>query len=91
MDWDGVIEKNREALKRIVVVLFGMAGLGAPFTSPLWGGPASLKATLGWGALCGGDRPTRLGLQPRHPPQGEGWSLCRGHGVGNPSPQGGAR
>ena len=27
MDWDGVIEKNREALKRVVASLFAMAGL----------------------------------------------------------------
>ncbi len=29
MDWDGVIDKNRAALKRILASLVAMAGLGA--------------------------------------------------------------
>ena len=40
MDWEGVIEKNREALKRIVAALVAMAGLRAAdaLPSPLKGG-----------------------------------------------------
>jgi len=37
MDWTLAIERNREALKRVLAMLVGMAGLGAAFTSPLWG------------------------------------------------------
>jgi hypothetical protein len=37
MDWNAAIEKNREALKRVLAMLVAMAGLGgAVFTSPLW-------------------------------------------------------
>ena len=38
MDWDRVVERNTEALKRILAMLVAMAGLDAAFTSPLWGG-----------------------------------------------------
>jgi hypothetical protein len=40
MDWNAAIDKNREALKRVLAMLVGMAGLAgaAAFTSPLWGG-----------------------------------------------------
>ena len=36
MDWNAAIEKNREALKRVLAMLVAMAGLaGCPdFTSP---------------------------------------------------------
>jgi hypothetical protein len=37
MDWNMAIERNREALKRILAALVAMAG-GTAFTSPLWGG-----------------------------------------------------
>lgn len=36
MDWTLAIDKNREALKRIVAMLIGMAGLGTPSLRPLW-------------------------------------------------------
>jgi hypothetical protein len=38
MDWTLAIERNREALKRIVAMLVAMAGLANSFTSPLRGG-----------------------------------------------------
>jgi len=43
MDWNLAIERNREALKRIVAMLAAMAGLAsaASSTSPLWGGRRS--------------------------------------------------
>lgn len=44
MDWDRVIERNREALKRIVAVLFGMAGMTA-------GADGSLRPGGGEGVL----------------------------------------
>ena len=37
MDWNMAIERNREALKRILATLVAMAG-GAAFASPWWGG-----------------------------------------------------
>jgi hypothetical protein len=42
MDWNAAIERNREALKRVLAALAAMAGLagGAAFTSPLRGEPA---------------------------------------------------
>jgi hypothetical protein len=52
MDWNLAIERNREALKRILAALVAMAG-GAAFTSPLWGGRREAS---------GG------GLRPRHYP-----------------------
>jgi hypothetical protein len=42
MDWDGVIEKNREALKRVVAMLVAMAGL-AGLASPLAGEDGSAR------------------------------------------------
>src|SRR5262245_18619314 len=36
MDWNAAIEKNREALKRVLAALVAMAGAAA-FTSPLSG------------------------------------------------------
>ena len=44
MDWDGVIEKNREALKRVLAMLFGMAGMAA-------GADGSLRCGGGEGVL----------------------------------------
>ena len=38
MDWDVAVEKNLEALKRIVAALVAMAGFDAAFTSSLQGG-----------------------------------------------------
>ena len=37
MDWNAAIEKNREALKRILAALAAMAGLDAIPTSPCCG------------------------------------------------------
>ena len=42
MDWDAAIERNREALKRILAMLVAMAGL-AGFTSPLAGEDGSAR------------------------------------------------
>ena len=42
MDWNLAIERNTEALKRILASLAAMAGLGAAFTSPFWGFEADL-------------------------------------------------
>ena len=49
MDWNLAIEKNREALKRILAMLVAMAGIagGAAFTSPLWGGRRSSDRRVG--------------------------------------------
>jgi hypothetical protein len=49
MDWIFAIERNRDALKRIVAMLVGMAGLvgGTAFTSPLWGGRWSSDHRVG--------------------------------------------
>ncbi len=69
MDWNAAIEKNREALKRIVAMLVAMAGLGgaAAFTSPLRGGRRE--------ASDGGDAeittPTRQSDDCRPPLKGE--------------------
>ena len=46
MDWNLAIEKNREALKRILAMLVAMAGLAA-FTSPLRGGRRSADRRVG--------------------------------------------
>ena len=43
MDWEGVIEKNREALKRIVAALVAMAGLSAAVASPRVGEDGSAR------------------------------------------------
>ena len=40
VDWDYVVEGNRDALKRILAMLVAMASAAA-FTSPLWGGRAA--------------------------------------------------
>ena len=68
MDWNAAIEKNREALKRILAALAAMAGLGAIPTSPLVGedgsarrGEAETLAEPGEGYL-----PSRAPTLPRH-------------------------
>ena len=68
MDWNLAIERNSLALKRIVAMLVGMAGLGATPTSPLRGEVAPQS-----GAGGGGDaaHPTPA-LRADPPPQGEG-------------------
>jgi hypothetical protein len=68
MDWNAAIEKNREALKRILAMLVAMAGLagGGAFTSPLWGGRRE--------ASGGGEpaiTPTRRSDDRRPPHKGE--------------------
>ena len=59
MDWNAAIEKNREALKRVLAVLVAMAGF-ASFSSPLAGedgsarrGKAEPPAEPGEGCPCG--------------------------------------
>lgn len=47
MDWHMAIERNREALKRVLAMLVAMAGTGAGFTSPLWGGRPSSDGRVG--------------------------------------------
>ena len=49
MDWTLAIEKNREALRRILAMLVAMAGVagGAGFTSPLRGGRWSSDHRVG--------------------------------------------
>jgi hypothetical protein len=69
MDWDKAIERNHEALKRVLAMLVAMAGLtgGAAFTSPLRGGRRE--------ASGGGDdpaiTPTRRSDDRRPPHKGE--------------------
>ena len=48
MDWDRVIERNTQALRRVLAALVAMVGLGgeAAFTSPLWAGESHM-AILG--------------------------------------------
>jgi hypothetical protein len=48
MDWNAAIEKNREALKRVLAMLVAMAGAAA-FTSPLRGGRWSPDHRVGAG------------------------------------------
>src|SRR5690606_30321305 len=47
MDWHMAIERNREALKRVFAMLVAMAGSGAGFTSPFWGGRPSSEGRVG--------------------------------------------
>lgn len=49
MDWIAAVERNHEALKRILASLVAMAGLpgAAALTSPLWGGRREA-----WGGAC---------------------------------------
>ena len=46
MDWNVLIERNREKLRRILAMLVAMAGAAA-LTSPLWGGRRSLDRRVG--------------------------------------------
>jgi hypothetical protein len=67
MDWNAAIERNGQALKRVLAMLVAMAGLGAGFTSPLWGDRR--EASGG-----GNDRsttPTRPSDDGRPPHKGE--------------------
>ena len=66
MDWNLAIEKNREALKRILATLVAMAG-GAAFTSPLWGGR---REASGGGCVLA-ITPTRRSDDRRPPDKGE--------------------
>src|SRR5688572_29543974 len=66
MDWNLAIERNREALKRILAALVAMAG-GAAFTSPLWEGRR--EASGGGCALA--TTPTRQSDDRRPPHKGE--------------------
>jgi hypothetical protein len=66
MDWNLAIERNREALKRILAALVAMAG-GAAFTSPLWEGRR--EASGGGCALA--ITPTRQSDDRRPPHKGE--------------------
>ncbi|HEV7253216.1 MAG TPA: hypothetical protein VGN97_08955 [Mesorhizobium sp.] len=58
MDWSYAIERNRDALKRVLAALVAMAGLAgaAAFTSPLRGGRS--RNASGWGRQIVED-PTR--------------------------------
>jgi hypothetical protein len=69
MDWNAAIEKNREALKRILAMLVAMAGLagGAAFTSPLWGGRRSSDRRVG--VIAGSTPPPDASRRP--PRKGE--------------------
>jgi len=68
MDWNAAIEKNREALKRVLAMLVAMAGLGASApTSPLWGG----RREASGGGCDAADTPTRRPADRRPPHKGE--------------------
>jgi hypothetical protein len=68
MDWNLAIEKNREALKRIVAMLVAMAGLEASaLTSPLWGG----RREASGGGCDATDTPTLRSDDRRPPHKGE--------------------
>ncbi|MEW9838604.1 hypothetical protein, partial [Mesorhizobium marinum] len=69
MDWNLAIERNREALKRVLAALVAMAEVagGAAFTSPLWGGRREAS-----GGGCGAAiAPTRQSDDRRPPLKGE--------------------
>ncbi len=69
MDWDGIIEDYRAALKRIVGDVAAMAGLDAAapqFPSPLWGG-----ARGGGTGSADASTPTRRSGDRRPPHKGE--------------------
>jgi hypothetical protein len=69
MDWTLAIERNGQALRRILAMLVAMAGLGgaAAFTSPLWGGRRSSDRRVG--VVAGIEPPA--GASPRPPHEGE--------------------
>lgn len=66
MDWNAAIEKNREALKRVLAMLVAMAG-GAALTSPLWGG----RREASGGGRAPAITPTRQSDDCRPPHKGE--------------------
>ena len=66
MDWDLAIERNTEALKRILAALVAMAGAAA-FTSPLWGG----RREASGGGCAPTITPTRRSDDRRPPHKGE--------------------
>jgi hypothetical protein len=67
MDWNLAIERNREALKRILAMLVAMAELANSFTSPLWGG----RREASGGGLDLTNTPTRQSGDCRPPHKGE--------------------
>jgi hypothetical protein len=68
MDWNLAIERNREALKRILAALVAMAGLDdSALTSPLWGG----RREASGGGRDAADTPTRRSEDRRPPHKGE--------------------
>ena len=67
MDWNLAIERNTEALKRILAALVAMAGLGAALTSPLRGGRPSPDGRVG--VICGTEPPPDASRRP--PRKGE--------------------
>jgi len=68
MDWNAAIEKNREALKRVLAMLVALAGLDASaLTSPLWGG----RREASGGGSDAADAPTRRSDDRRPPHKGE--------------------
>jgi hypothetical protein len=75
MDWNAAIERNREALKRIVAALAAMAGLAIGQSPPLWGKPAPDLIRGCPAGQRGVSRATahhpRLSASPTSPPQGK--------------------
>jgi hypothetical protein len=79
MNWDAAIEKNREALKRVLAMLIAMAGLAGvdpKSPSPLWGSEGRARqVALPGKARGGGNRrvwPLRPGRPPGHRPANSG-------------------
>jgi hypothetical protein len=66
MDWNLAIERNREALKRVLAMLVAMAEV-AGLTSPLWGG----RREASGGGCDDADTPTRRSDDRRPPHKGE--------------------
>jgi hypothetical protein len=64
MDWQHAIEKNREALKRVLAGIMAMAGLGTASTSPLWGGRRSSDRRVG--VVVGIEPPPDASRRPPH-------------------------
>ena len=73
MDWDRVIERNREALKRVLAMLVAMAGLGADaLTSPQNPGTRGGRREASGGGSDAAGIPTRRSDDRRPPHKGEG-------------------